>query len=221
MPISLVIIENLIFSNFNKGEQSTRGKTTFNYGDAKSASLNIYFILVFSLSEIILLVIKRSKRSSVKSRNDRKSLLFLWITITSSLTIAYAFSWNQIRMSGRPTTLEIFGIVMFILGFVIRWIAIFQLGRMFTVDVSIANNHVLKTNGLYSMVRHPSYLGLLLILAGLSFLLNNLITSVIILPIFTAIIYRISIEEKELLTEFGNQYRLYIYKIKKIIPLIY
>jgi protein-S-isoprenylcysteine O-methyltransferase Ste14 len=117
--------------------------------------------------------------------------------------------------------MEIFGISLFLAGFVIRWKAIFQLGRMFTVDVSIASDHILKTNGLYSIVRHPSYLGLLLILAGLSLLIDNPVSCLIIVPIFAAIIYRISVEEKELLTEFGNQYTLYSKQVKKIIPFIF
>ena len=42
------------------------------------------------------------------------------------------------------------------------------LEKEFTVDVSIARNHHLKKDGLYSCVRHPSYLGLVLIVLGIS-----------------------------------------------------
>jgi protein-S-isoprenylcysteine O-methyltransferase Ste14 len=156
-----------------------------------------------------------------KVRNDGNSLLILWVTISSSMTLACVFSGNKLWLSASPNTLQIFGISLFILGFVIRWTAVFQLGRMFTVDVSISSDHILKTDGLYRLVRHPSYLGLLLILAGIFFSLNNLISCLMVVPIFLAINYRISVEEKELLTEFGNQYTVFQKKVKKIIPYIY
>jgi protein-S-isoprenylcysteine O-methyltransferase Ste14 len=109
-----------------------------------------------------------------------------------------------------------------LLGFIVRWIAIIQLGRMFTVDVAISSAHQLKTNGLYSIVRHPTYLGLLLIIAGLGFLTNDVLyCTIIIVPTFFALNYRISVEEKALTGEFGDQYKDYKKRVKKIIPLIY
>ena len=41
------------------------------------------------------------------------------------------------------------GIAIMILGFIIRWTAIVQLGKAFTVDVSISKTHKIKDDGLY------------------------------------------------------------------------
>ena len=93
---------------------------------------------------------------------------------------------------------------------------------MFTVDVAIANEHTLKTNGLYKVVRHPSYLGLILIIAGLGLCLNSWLSFIIMfVPTFIAISYRIAIEEKALIEEFGDQYTQYKSKVKRLIPGIY
>jgi protein-S-isoprenylcysteine O-methyltransferase Ste14 len=183
--------------------------------------LYIFFLLLFTVPELILLIAKRSRKSQAKTRNDGKSLLILWVTIPLSLNAVCFISWNQIWISGIPNMLEIFGIAVYVAGFIIRCMAVYQLGRMFTVDVSISSDHVLKTNGLYTIVRHPSYLGLLLILAGLFLLANNPVCCLLIIPVFAAINYRISVEEKELVKEFGNQYALYSKRIKKIMPFIY
>ena len=59
------------------------------------------------------------------------------------------------------------GVALAVVGFVIRWAAIFSLGKFFTVDVEISDQHRLKTEGIYKIVRHPSYLGLVLIVAAL------------------------------------------------------
>jgi len=109
-----------------------------------------------------------------------------------------------------------------IIGFVVRWVAIIQLGKMFTVDVAIANKHILKTTGFYQLVRHPSYLGLLLIIAGLALCMGSVLSLlVVVIPVFLAINYRIIVEEQALTNEFGAQYQEYSKKVSKIIPWVY
>ena len=181
-----------------------------------------YFVSFFTISEIALLVLKRSKKSSVKIQSDGKSMLFLWLTISASLTIGYIIAMLHILVSGDPVIFEGTGILIFIAGFIVRWTAIIQLGKMFTVDVAISSSHVLKTDGIFRIVRHPSYLGLLLIILGLAVLMNNVLAFIIIIiPIFFAINYRIFIEEKALTAEFGEQYERYKIHVRKIIPLLY
>jgi protein-S-isoprenylcysteine O-methyltransferase Ste14 len=93
---------------------------------------------------------------------------------------------------------------------------------MFTVNVAIINEHQLKTTGLYKMVRHPSYLGLILIIIGLGLCLNSILSLfIIVIPDFLAINYRIAVEEKALTEEFGEKYSTYSARVKRIIPYIY
>jgi len=114
------------------------------------------------------------------------------------------------------------GIALAIVGFIIRWTAIIQLGKMFTVDVAINNQHQLKTNGLYQIVRHPSYTGLMLIICGIAVCMSNyLACAVIIIPIFLALNYRINVEEKALLEAFGYDYEQYRKTTARLIPGIY
>src|SRR6202000_316291 len=132
-----------------------------------------YLLLLFTLSEVLLLVSKRSKTASTKNRDDRMSLLLFWITIPVCFGMGDMIAEQSIGLPIDGHILKNAGIVVFIIGFVIRWISIFQLGKMFTVDVSISSAHILKTDGLYKIVRHPSYLGLLLIIGGISFFMSN------------------------------------------------
>ncbi len=176
---------------------------------------------LFLLSEIILILIKRSKQKTVKRKRDRGSLIILWIIITVSLTIGYSLAkyetWRTINY-----IIASFGILMFSIGSFIRWMAIIQLNRDFTVDVVINLEHQLKTDGLYRMVRHPSYLGLLLIMVGLSLGMNSLLSIMIVnIPVIVALLYRTSVEERILEEEFGPKYRDYKKRTKKVIPYIY
>ncbi|KAJ3839817.1 hypothetical protein EV361DRAFT_945380 [Lentinula raphanica] len=59
------------------------------------------------------------------------------------------------------------GTGLIIAGGALRWSCYRTLGKMFTYEVSVQKEHKLITSGPYSFVRHPSYAGVLLIIAGL------------------------------------------------------
>jgi protein-S-isoprenylcysteine O-methyltransferase Ste14 len=181
----------------------------------------MYFSFAFLFSELLLLLIKRSKSHSVKIRNDKGSLIILWLVITTGFTGSFFFA-NYGDFTEMERFFRGFGFVFLVVGLVVRWVAILHLGKLFTVDVSITDSAVLKTNGLYERVRHPSYLGLLLLLAGFSLQMGSAWSFLIlVIPVFIAITYRISVEEKLLISEFGDSYRDYKSKTKRLIPGIF
>jgi protein-S-isoprenylcysteine O-methyltransferase Ste14 len=180
-----------------------------------------YFSLLFFLSEFILMIAKRSKRKGTKIKNDRMSLVLFWIAITLGLTLGFIKAnnraWNNLNYS-----IAIIGVCIFIAGIIIRWISIIQLNKEFTVDVAISENHNLNTHGMYKYIRHPSYLGLLLICFGLSVAMNSITSLIVItIPVLLVILYRIKIEEKIMVNEFGEIYKNYMINTYKIIPKLY
>ncbi|MEO6849731.1 MAG: isoprenylcysteine carboxylmethyltransferase family protein [Mucilaginibacter sp.] len=185
--------------------------------------INYYQITgLFGLSEILLLLARRSKSAGVKNRSDKNSLGLLWIVIIGCLIFGGMTSTYEKWVFPHQAFAMYAGLVILAIGFIIRWTAIIQLGKRFTVDVSISNAHTLKTSGLYKIVRHPSYLGLMLIFFGIALFLGNLLSFIIIVvPTFLALNYRIKIEEKALTDEFGEQYIAYKRKVARIIPGLY
>ena len=183
--------------------------------------LVIIFSALFFISEMTLMLVKRSKKIDSKVNNDKKSLIIFWFVIPISITLGFMLAnysiWNLTQI-----IIAIAGLFVFIAGISIRWIAIIQLADEFTVDVSIVKNHKLKTTGLYQIVRHPSYMGLLMLVVGLSIAMNSFFSILVIsIPIFLAINYRIKIEETTLLKEFKQFYLEYSRKTKSLIPYIY
>lgn len=177
--------------------------------------------VVFFLSEIFIMVIKRARKSDVKIRKDRYSNLLLWtviiLSIGSGIILARRFPFSE-----RSPALEWTGISIFYSGLFIRWSAIRQLGRFFTVIVSISTYHKIKDDGLYTRIRHPGYLGLILEFLGFSFLFNSWYPlPVINIPVFLILLYRITIEEKLLISHFGTEYINYMRRTRRIIPFIY
>ena len=183
----------------------------------------IYLQLLFFITELALLIFKRSKKASVKNNKDRRSLLILWVTIALCMSIGpYSAAAYSIWIIPDYPLVFTIGIIVFAIGFIIRWMAVYQLGKMFTVDVAIVDEHTLKTSGLYRIIRHPSYLGLILIIMGLAICLDSGLTFLIMtIPTFLAINHRINVEEKALIKEFGEQYTDYKTRVSKLIPGIY
>lgn len=176
----------------------------------------VFMSFAFALSEFILMLIKRSDGATSKTRKDRGSMIFLWLMITIGFTGGFFLSEPLNHFWAG------FGLVFIIGGLIIRWVAILQLGNAFTVDVAISDTANLKTDGIYKRLRHPSYSGILLVVIGFSAIMSSLYSFlVLVIPVFTAIIYRIKIEEKVLLNEFGERYVEYRANTKKLIPGIY
>ena len=185
--------------------------------------MNLLIVLsyVFFGSEFVLMLVKRSKKNPESKQGDKGSLLILWVTIP--VVLAAGFYSANLKILLLPYSIFMYaGILIFVSGFILRWSAIFQLKKAFTVDVAVNEEHLLKTDGLYKIIRHPSYTGLIMILTGLSIAMSNLVSIVVItLPFFITISYRIKVEEKLLTDRFGDVYEKYKSGTKKIIPYLY
>lgn len=144
----------------------------------------------------------------------------LWITIFVSISLGIVvrkFGFGNI--TGSFGLLRNFGLVFTLSGLFIRWIAILQLKSMSTVDVSIQKNHTIVKTGIYKHIRHPAYIGSLVSFLGLGFALLNWLSIIIIFfPILFTFSHRIKIEEKGLISEFGDEYLNYLKNTNRLIP---
>ena len=77
------------------------------------------------------------------------------------------------------------------------------------------------TTGVYGVVRHPSYLGLLVNSLGWALAFRSgvgvLLTGLLIPPLLA----RIRAEERLLRTQFGDEYDLYCTRTSRLIPTLY
>jgi protein-S-isoprenylcysteine O-methyltransferase len=177
--------------------------------------------LAYALSELALLLTRRSDSSA--RAEDRGSLRLLWITIAVSLSVgifcshaAPAFDSTLLR------NLMVPAIALFAAGLLLRWYAILYLGRFFTVNVAIAADHHVVDTGPYRLVRHPSYSGCLLIFLALAILSANWLSSVLILlPPIAAFMHRIGLEEAALRLALGHSYEVYCARTPRLVPFVY
>jgi protein-S-isoprenylcysteine O-methyltransferase Ste14 len=172
--------------------------------------------------EIFVAVLTRTRQGGGKVQ-DRGSMLLLWIVIVTSMT---GSAWvreavNATRIHDADW-LRPLGRAVLIAGLAIRLAAIFTLGKSFSANVAIRTEQKVQRTGLYRVVRHPSYLGLLLIFLAVGLHARNWLSlAVMIVPTTLALLYRIRIEESALLAHFGEDYAAYSRETKRLIPGVY
>jgi len=119
--------------------------------------------------------------------------------------------------------LRIIGLFLIFIGFFISFLALKKLKNNWSpmYYYQIKKNHLLITNGVYKLIRHPLYFSVLLELIG--FELTALSYLFIPFAIIGFIIFNNHIKKEELLLikKFKKQYLIYIKNTKKIIPYLY
>jgi protein-S-isoprenylcysteine O-methyltransferase Ste14 len=173
-------------------------------------------------SEAILGVATRTKRSTGNVR-DRGSLVILWIVIVTAVTVSRWIGESGPRnMFGGAHWLKGAALVVMVAGLAIRWTAIVSLGKSFSSNVAIQDSQKIKKNGMYRFIRHPSYLGLLLVFLAVGAHSRNWIAlAVALVPTTAAMLYRIHVEEGALTTAFGEKYIAYSRDTKRLVPGLY
>jgi protein-S-isoprenylcysteine O-methyltransferase Ste14 len=186
--------------------------------------MNIIFpitYIIWLLSEILLNRLLRSK-STDKQDADKNSLALIWLTVVLSNAVAYYIAMTEYFPIASHPALGYIGLVIIYTGICLRLFVVKALGKFFTVDVTIRENHKLKKDGPYKYLRHPSYFASLLSFVGFGVSLNNWLSLIIVtVAIVTVFIIRIRIEEKVLIEQFGEQYLRYKKEVKGLIPFVW
>ena len=156
-------------------------------------------------------------------REDRANrwvlVAFTLIGLLAGYLPAYTDRKGLWTLDGDP--LRWFGVVLFAAGGALRIWPVFVLGRRFSGLVAIQPGHTLVTSGVYGVIRHPSYLGLLVNSVGWALAFRSsvglLLTALMIPPLLA----RIRAEETLLRTQFGGEYDAYCTRTSRLIPGVY
>ncbi|MFW9999539.1 MAG: methyltransferase family protein [Candidatus Hodarchaeota archaeon] len=182
-------------------------------------ALIIYYI-VGSIDIFIRPIPEKVKITTAEKLISLMGLLQPFLLILAYLENLYIIApfipfWNDLIVA-------YIGIIFLIIGGIIMVISRIQLGKYGTPVVHTGEEHKLVTNGLYKIVRHPMYFGAIMMTLGTYVAFRS-----ILLLIGAAISYiplmriRIKVEEETLIGTFGDDYRNYIKRTRKLIPFIY
>ena len=160
------------------------------------------------------------------SRGEREDRANRWVFIAfavlgllSAYLPAYTDANNIWTIDGE--TIRWIGVALYTIGGVLRLWPVFVLGHRFSGLVAIQPGHTLVTGGIYSVIRHPSYLGLLAGSFGWALAFRSVVGLVLAALMIIPLIGRIRAEEALLRDQFGKEYDAFCARTSRLIPGIY
>ena len=183
----------------------------------------ILFACAWGGVEVYSQMRQRRRRGGATTPADRGSLIMLYACITVGYGIAFAMSYSPHgRLPvGQPFWLVV-GAAFVAGGLWIRRSAMATLAAYFTYQVEIKADHRLVEEGLYRRIRHPGYLGQLLVFLGIGLALANWLSIVgLLVPVIFGFAWRIRVEEAALRAEFGERFDAYCRRTRPLIPWVY
>lgn len=114
------------------------------------------------------------------------------------------------------------GLVILWFGVGVRVWSFRTLGPLFTFTVQTSQDQPVISAGPYRVIRHPGYAGILLAVIGLSFIIDNW-PSVLMLTgaVACGLVYRITVEERALSEDLGGRYQAYAENRKRLVPFVW
>ena len=181
------------------------------------------YVWAFYLSEWSMI---RASKTTAPPTSDvpQDSLRWLMSLALIAQLVAFAVAFwapAQFPASGIEPMFWL-GIVLLIVGSMLRRHCFRMLGQNFTIDVRASANQPVVERGAYAVIRHPGYAAGIVMLVAVGLALGSYI-SLLILTITALFVYlrRIAFEERALEATLGEKYRIYAASRKRLIPYVY
>jgi protein-S-isoprenylcysteine O-methyltransferase Ste14 len=177
-------------------------------------------IVLFVLAGVALFSEGNLSPGEREDRANRWVLIpFLVIGLLAAYLPAYTDRKGFWTLDG--DTIRWLGVILFAAGGALRIWPVFVLGRRFSGLVAIQPEHILVTSGVYGVIRHPSYLGLLVSSLGWALAFRSLVGVLLTVLLIPPLVARIRAEERLLRAHFGDEYAAYCSRTWRLIPGLY
>ena len=154
-----------------------------------------------------------------KSNQDAGSVIAVAAGIVVGFGAGLALASRDALSLPGPVVWLIVGLIIAWAGMLLRLWAVLTLGRFFTTTVVVRPQQTVVSGGPYRFVRHPSYLGLLILLLGFGLTLGDLAAAVVMVVLPTmGLQWRIRVEEAALRAGLGDSYLEYCKGRARLIP---
>jgi protein-S-isoprenylcysteine O-methyltransferase Ste14 len=175
--------------------------------------------IAYGAGGVIYFWLSRDKETALLSEQDNRS--FWWI-LPGFVAIFFAPPIEFLFLAPilpRGIGMELAGLLLLLLGLTVRIWTRTCLRGQYSGYLRVKVGHLLATEGPYRFVRHPGYSGFLLMAMGLCIGYSSLI-GLIAIPalLLPGLAFRMRVEERLLVRQFGEKYRDYTRNSKKLIP---
>jgi protein-S-isoprenylcysteine O-methyltransferase Ste14 len=140
-------------------------------------------------------------------------LLFPAVLVFSAFD--HRFGWSPV-----PTAISLIGDALVAIGLGTTMLVVIQ-NRYAASNITVEAGQSVVSSGLYSLVRHPMYLGSLIMMIGIPLALDSAWGLLVLVPTAIGLVYRIRDEEKLLEQELAG-YREYERKVRcRLLPYVW
>jgi protein-S-isoprenylcysteine O-methyltransferase Ste14 len=197
-------------------------------GDRLVSSLNLWFLVAGYFVMVAFLTIQELLRKTPEAKtfqrgaSEKGSMLLIGVTLGVGLWLPLIVDALGLAVFPIDIAEGTAALAVMLFGLGLRVWAAVTLGGYYTRTLMTTADHKVVTAGPYARVRHPAYLGVILLWSGFGVLSGDLVTASIF-PVMLVVVYlyRISVEEKMLVRELGEDYVQYQRKTRKLIPAVY
>jgi protein-S-isoprenylcysteine O-methyltransferase Ste14 len=154
-----------------------------------------------------------------------KRFVLYWLPLIVAFLLLGPGEWfghSLLRENFVPHTdlIGIIGLAFCITGAVIACWSRYLLGKNWSLAVQKKEDHELIQSGIYNVVRHPIYSGLLLLFIGHMLIVGDYRGIIAVLIVFISFWFKLKKEERILAQTFGKQYEDYKNRTKALIPYV-
>ena len=178
----------------------------------------VFFWCFFPENTIVRRANAESKKEGSKDGGSIQVIMVTgMITALAGFGLAY---WTQMPISHLARLLVFYaGILVLLLGSLLRRLCFKTLGEHFTGDVRARANQPVIQTGPYRWVRHPSYTAGMIMYLGVGLALTSWVSIAFLLAgTIIGYAYRVRVEERALLAEIGGPYAEFMRTRKRFIP---
>lgn len=152
--------------------------------------------------------------------SDRGSTLVL--IVAYGLAVVLVTLLGLLGVGRVPVGARWVGVAMMAVGLGVRAWGMAVLGRFYTRTLRVVGDQSVVTAGPYRLIRHPGYLGSLLVWTGFCLGTGNWVAFVVVAALMVgAYAWRIRAEERMLVAALGEAYASYQRRTARLVPYLY
>ncbi|MCB0495145.1 MAG: isoprenylcysteine carboxylmethyltransferase family protein [Cyclobacteriaceae bacterium] len=188
-----------------------------------SEYIKVLLSLLWGTLFLVWLLYALFSKKGTSSEPWHQRLLFNWMPLLLAFYLLGPGDWFghtliREKFVEHTNLVGIIGLIPCLLGFAIAIWSRLLLGTNWSLSVQKKEKHELIIRGPYKLVRHPIYTGLLLMFCGNALIVGDYRAIIAVLIVFVSFWFKLKKEEKLLTEVFGDNYREYMQKTKRMIP---
>jgi protein-S-isoprenylcysteine O-methyltransferase Ste14 len=161
-------------------------------------------------------------RTLQRGSSDRGSTLLIGSAFGTGLVLPLVLDLLGVGIFSVSLLAGCLALLTMLAGIALRVWSARTLGEYYTRTLLTTGEQRVISSGPYAKIRHPGYLGCILLWSGFGLLTGNVILALLYPVMFVAVyLYRIDVEERMLGEALGDDYAEYRSRTWKLIPFVY